>query len=268
MSTYLKNGSQLRSSQYKKLTAVLGHLEGLLPYAQLADDLALPGARPPRVETDPVANSLNLSHNALTTPEGNDDAIDSLRAQLEDLLAKFQTPAIVSATGVTVERVSGKDRRLGKKDEFGRVYAVGRRKESTAQVWIIPTPPSASPDDAVPGQVLVNARPLPDYFGTLPHREVVVRPLVLTSALGSFNVFAIVKGGGSAAQADAVAMGMARALAEWARCEEEEGRFTSTTEHWRDWLNAAKLLKRDPRVVERKKTGQPKARKKNTWVKR
>lgn len=82
----------------------------------------------------------------------------------------------------------------------------------------------------------------------------------------------LVKGGGLAAQSEAVAMGIGRALVEWERSETEiraeKGKVEGTGEEWRDILKKAKLLERDPRMVERKKTGQPKSRKKNAWVKR
>ncbi|ORY87466.1 ribosomal protein S9/S16-domain-containing protein [Leucosporidium creatinivorum] len=262
MATYLRNGTDLKSSQYKKLTSVLSNLEGLLPYAELADQLPSPSS--PSLVVDPVA----ASKGAL---EGQDafrgDSV-SLRAQLEDILARFQQPQAVSSTGIAVDRVVGKDRRLGKKDKEGRVMAVGRRKESGARVWIIPAQGAADAAEQIPGRVLVNSKPLPTYFPLHTHSAAAIQALTLTSSLGSFNVFAIVKGGGIAAQADAVAMGVARALVEWERCEVEAGRIEEATETWRDLLKKAKLIERDPRMVERKKTGQLKARKKFTWVKR
>ncbi|GAA5890496.1 hypothetical protein JCM8208_004892 [Rhodotorula glutinis] len=297
MAAYLRTGAQLKSSQYKRLTAALAGLEGLVPYARVADSLSLDGAldsssSPPALVVDPVA--LAPGRASPSSSSGNDNGGDSaatargepahgLATQLEQLLARFQQPAAVSSTGVALERVSGQARRLGSRDEHERVLAVGRRKESGARVWIVPassaaTSASASGADveatvvdnaAAPlGRVVVNTLPLPAYFSQLPHRDAVVRPLSLTSSLGAFNVFAIVKGGGQAAQAEAVAMGLARALAEWERGEVEAGRRDEGTVSWRDILKRAKLIERDPRVVERKKTGRVKARKMPTWVKR
>ncbi|GJN91240.1 hypothetical protein Rhopal_004258-T1 [Rhodotorula paludigena] len=289
MAAYLRTGAQLKSSQYKRLTSSLAHLEGLLPYARVADSLAAEAAdglaRPPALVTDPVAVATGRAAQGRAAERDDADAAAAaaggergLAPQLEQLLAHFQQPAAVSATGVAVERVVGKARRLGSQDEHQRTYAVGRRKESGARVWIVPAAASSSGtssegaagrDAPAPlGRVLVNTRPLPDYFTQQPHRTAVVLPLSLTSSLGAFNVFAIVKGGGSAAQADAVAMGIARALAEWERCEVEAGRRDEAAVSWRDILKRADLIERDPRVVERKKTGQVKARKKFTWVKR
>ncbi|BGP49033.1 37S ribosomal protein S9, mitochondrial [Rhodotorula kratochvilovae] len=271
MAAYLRTGAQLKSSQYKRLTAALAHLEGLLPYARVADSLAASAASGPAagpaLVVDPVA--------AATGRAPSRDAVrgepsHGLSAQLEALLAHFTQPAAVSSTGVAVERVVGQARRLGAQDAQQRVFAVGRRKESGARVWIVPTSVAAPADaqEAPLGRVLVNTLPLPEYFAQTPHRSVVVHPLALTSALGAFNVFAIVKGGGQAAQADAVAMGVARALAEWERIEIEASRRDEGVASWRDILKRAKLIERDPRVVERKKTGRVKARKMPTWVKR
>ncbi|KAL8280741.1 hypothetical protein RQP46_006745 [Phenoliferia psychrophenolica] len=267
MASYLKTGADLRNAQYKRLTAVLSGLEGLLPYAQLADSLP-PTAPTPALELDPVQR-------ATTHQREKDDSAsagETLQSQLEQLLARFQQPQAFSASGVAIDRVVGQDRRLGKKDPQGRVVAVGRRKESGARVWIVPVPSTpasaASEAEMIPGRVLVNTLPIPDYFHLPAHRAAAIQPLRLTSSLGSFNLFAIAKGGGLAAQADAVAMATARALVEWERCEVEAGRLPEGTDEWRVLLKRAKLLERDPRMVERKKTGQPKARKKNTWVKR
>lgn len=289
MATYLKNGTDLRNSQYKRLTSLLSNLEGLLPYAQLVDQLVSTSPTP-NLDLDPVQRA--------TAPHADQLAHDSreaLQPQLEALLARFQQPQTFSASGVAIDRVAGKDRRLGKKDPLGRVVAVGRRKESSARVWIVPVAPgtpglAGESNEAIPGRVLVNTLPIPTYFTLPPHRAAAIHPLRLTSTLGSFNVFAIAKGGGLAAQADAVAMATARALVEWERCEVEAGKLAEGTDEWRSLLKRgpslcrlarerleadppcfhplAKLLERDPRMVERKKTGQPKARAKNTWVKR
>jgi len=262
MAAYLRTGAQLKSSQYKRLTAALAGLEGLVPYARVADSLSLDGAldassSPPALVVDPVA--LATGRASPSSSSSGDSAGEAARGepahglatQLEQLLARFQQPAAVSSTGVALERVSGQARRLGSRDEHERVLAVGRRKESGARVWIVPASSAATAasaegadveaavvDDAVAplGRVVVNTLPLPTYFSQLPHRDAVVRPLSLTSSLGAFNVFAIVKGGGQAAQAEAVAMGLARALAEWERGEVEAGRRDEGAVSWRDIL--------------------------------
>ncbi|GAA6005471.1 hypothetical protein JCM11491_003653 [Sporobolomyces phaffii] len=268
MSAYLRNGTDLKTSQYKRLTSVLATLEGLLPYAQVADSIPSSDRDVPSLVVDPVA----VGTSRATADQVRADSA-SLRHQLEEILAKFQQAPSVSSTGVTVERVVGKDRRLGTQDAHERTYAVGRRKESSARVWIVPTslstPAGAAADGELPlGRVLVNTLPISTYFSQPTLRNAVIKPLTLTSLLGAFNVFAIVKGGGSNAQADAVAMGLARALAEWERCEVEKGRRAEPEESWRDVLKKAELIERDPRVVERKKHGFVKSRKRPTWVKR
>ncbi|POY73956.1 hypothetical protein BMF94_2999 [Rhodotorula taiwanensis] len=281
MATYLRTGAQLKSSQYKKLTATLANLEGLLPYARVADSLAESDslATPPRLVVDPVARATgrqdgdSAGEPSTSSSPGldSDRPSSSLYAQLDQLLARFQH---VSASGSSaIQRPLGKARRLGERDEFGRVIASGARKEAGARVWILPaasasSPPSSNHDDYPFGRVVVNAKSLPDYFPAAAHREAVVRPMSLVSALGAFNVFAIVKGSGVAAQADAVAVALARALAEWERIEVEEGRRQEGAVAWRDILKRANLLERDPRMVERKKPGHVKARKMPTWVKR
>ncbi|SCV69752.1 BQ2448_1146 [Microbotryum intermedium] len=296
MGVYLRNGTDLRTSEYRRLTGVLAHLEGLLPYAKLADELPPPSTTspqginrsvlPPSLVVNPVAANQALASRSQQKDASSDSAEDpsehqdvdhyrgsatTLSEQLDVLLSRFIAPAVVSATGTTLERVSGAARRLGRMDHHGRVNAVGRRKESTARVWIIPASSAsteASDQAPTPGRILVNSTSLPEYFSVASHRSTVVRPLTLTSSLGVFNVFAIAEGGGIAAQAEAVAMAMARALAEWERCKIEQGELQEGEVTWREILKKANLIDRDPRMVERKKTGQAKARKKFAWVKR
>jgi ribosomal protein S9 len=194
----------------------------------------------PVLQVDPVS-ALKGRSDAKRVEMSKD--MTSLGSQLETLLSHFQQPASVTATGMAVERVSGKERRLGSTDEYGRVRAIGRRKESAARVWLSPSTPAAKEDEeGIPGRVLVNALPLPTYFHYLPHREVVVQPLTLTSSLGAFNIFAIAKGGGLAAQADAVALAIAKALVEWERCQVEAGKLSADKQEWRDILKKGTVL--------------------------
>lgn len=124
-------------------------------------------------------------------------------------------------------------------DEYGRSYTLGKRKESAARVWIIPVKQPAAPK---PGEVqdtssnfgtvdpisiasgktatpvtttkiLINGMPLSTYFPLPADRERVVRPFKLTGLLGAYNVFAIVRGGGTTGQSGAVAHGIAKGLA-------------------------------------------------------
>ncbi|SJX62357.1 related to MRPS9-mitochondrial ribosomal protein, small subunit [Sporisorium reilianum f. sp. reilianum] len=147
-------------------------------------------------------------------------------------------------------------------DAQGRAYAMGRRKESSAQVWII----RAKPDTV--GHVLVNNSPLSEYFTRTAEREAVTWPLKLTSTLGAYNVFALTRGGGKSGQAGAIAHALANAIvAETGHgLDMEDGLVLKR--YVKDVLAKDGVVKRDPRMVERKKTGLAKARKAFTWVKR
>jgi len=126
-----------------------------------------------------------------------------------------------------------------------RIVVVGRRKTSVARVHL--TPGS--------GQITVNKHKLDEYFPIESLRVDVLKPFVVTETLGKYNVTANVEGGGSSGQAGAICLGIARAL-------------TSTGEEVRSILRKKGLLTRDPRMVERKKYGQKKARKRFQFSKR
>ncbi len=104
------------------------------------------------------------------------------------------------------------------------------------------------------GQVLVNQKPLHEYFNPLQRREI-VQAFEASGTAGQYDVWCTVKGGGVSGQAGAVRLGIARAL----ECH---------TPELRPLLSRAGMLTRDSRRVERKKPGQKKARKKFQWVKR
>ena len=129
-------------------------------------------------------------------------------------------------------------------DEFGRSYATGRRKTSVARVWI----------KEGSGQFSVNGKTLANYFLPL-HREECLLPFVVTSTAGLYDVMCTVKGGGMGGQAGAIRHGVTKALLNFSNAH-------------RPALKAAGFITRDSRRVERKKPGQPKARKKFQWVKR
>jgi small subunit ribosomal protein S9 len=103
--------------------------------------------------------------------------------------------------------------------------------------------------------ILVNNLPLNQFFPLPTDRERVTRPLKVAGALGKYNIFAIVRGGGSTGQSGALGHGIAKGIV--AHEQELEVMF-----------RRAKLTRRDPRMVERKKTGLAKARKRYAWVKR
>ncbi|GAB4305086.1 MAG: 30S ribosomal protein S9 [Myxococcota bacterium] len=127
-----------------------------------------------------------------------------------------------------------------------KYYATGRRKEATARVYLI---------DGGAGKILINNRKLEDYFGRLSAQMALKQPLDLTGTLSKFDVDANVVGGGLSGQAEAVRHGIARAL-------------LKVSPEFRSPLKRAGLLTRDPREVERKKYGRPKARKRFQYSKR
>ena len=156
-------------------------------------------------------------------------------------------------------------------DEYGRAYAYGARKTSSARVWVISTEhiTTARMREGKPAppvtEILVNNTPLNEYFRIPVDRERILRPFRLAGLLGAFNVFAIVRGGGTTGQAGAVAHGVAKCLAALVPDVElilRRGTVIgfNQTATCADTL-IAKLVRRDPRMVERKKTGRAKARK-------
>ncbi|PVU95019.1 hypothetical protein BB561_002119 [Smittium simulii] len=106
-----------------------------------------------------------------------------------------------------------------------------------------------------PGLIYVNGKPLSKYFTLQYDRESVIFPLSIVSEIGHYNIWLTVRGGGLTGQAEALSLALARALS-----------IANPSSYSR--LSAAGCLTADPRQVERKKTGQPKARKKFAWVKR
>lgn len=126
-----------------------------------------------------------------------------------------------------------------------RFYATGRRKEATARVWIKPGS----------GKVTINHRDVDEYFRRETLRMLMEQPLGALEALGQFDIYATVRGGGLAGQAGAIRHGLARALV---KADEDN----------RPKLKKLGYLTRDPRRVERKKYGRPGARKRFQYSKR
>lgn len=124
-------------------------------------------------------------------------------------------------------------------------YGTGRRKTSTARVFI----------SLGSGNIVINDRPIDEYFGREVARMIVRQPLELTENANKFDVKVTVKGGGSFGQAGAIRHGLTRALMEY-----DEG--------LRPQLRSAGFVTRDAREVERKKVGLRKARKKPQFSKR
>jgi len=129
-----------------------------------------------------------------------------------------------------------------------RYYATGRRKASSARVYLYPI------GDEAPGMV-VNGKTLDEYFGVTGNGMKATRPLAVTDRSDKYRVVINVAGGGVAGQAQAIGHGLARAL----QTAEPELRAA---------LKKDGLITRDPRVVERKKPGRHKARKRPQFSKR
>ncbi len=125
------------------------------------------------------------------------------------------------------------------------ICTTGRRKSSSARVYLKPGT----------GQIVVNKRPLDQYFGRETARMVVRQPLETTNMLNSVDVVVNVAGGGGSGQAGAIRHGIARALLAY-------------DEAMRSPLRKAGFLTRDAREVERKKIGLHKARKRPQFSKR
>lgn len=149
-------------------------------------------------------------------------------------------------------------------DKFGRTLGVGKRKTSTARAWVVEGT----------GEVLVNGKSLADAFGRVHDRESVVWALKSTARTDKYNVWALVDGGGTTGQAEALAMAVGKALMGHEpalkpalRRGECSFLLASCTDPVLTFALAG-VVTRDPRGVERKKHGHLKARKKPAWVKR
>ena len=127
----------------------------------------------------------------------------------------------------------------------GQSYGTGRRKTSTARVFMRPGQ----------GLIVVNKNPLDEYFGRETARMIVRQPLEVVEAIDKFDFTVTVRGGGGSGQAGAIRHGIARALVDY-------------DETFRAPLRQAGFLTRDAREVERKKVGLRKARKRPQYSKR
>jgi len=122
---------------------------------------------------------------------------------------------------------------------------LGRRKTSVARIYM----------SNGTGNVTVNGRDFKEYFPTMPLQYRIRQPFMLTETEGKYDVKVVVKGGGITGQIEAVRLAISRALVE-------------IDAEMKPLLKVEGLLTRDPRMVERKKPGQPKARKKFQFSKR
>ena len=126
-----------------------------------------------------------------------------------------------------------------------RYYATGRRKTSVARVWLTPGE----------GSVKINKRSIDDYLKRETAKMIIRQPLELTETLGKFDIYVNVRGGGISGQAGAIKHGISRAL-------------LAVNPDFRPLLKKPGFPTRDSRVKERKKSGQPGARKRFQYSKR
>jgi small subunit ribosomal protein S9 len=126
-----------------------------------------------------------------------------------------------------------------------KFYATGKRKTSVARVWMKPGS----------GSIVVNQKPIDEYFGRETSKMVVHQPLELTGNVGKFDIFVSVCGGGPSGQAGAIKHGITKALME------ADGSL-------RDALKKAGFITRDSRIKERKKYGKRSARRSFQFSKR
>ncbi|RVV99562.1 30S ribosomal protein S9 [Mesobaculum littorinae] len=131
------------------------------------------------------------------------------------------------------------------RDDLGRSYATGKRKDAVARVWIKPGS----------GKVTVNGKEVTAYFARPVLQMILKQPFQIANVEGQFDVVATVKGGGLSGQAGAVKHGISKALQLY-------------DPSLRSPLKAAGFLTRDSRVVERKKYGRAKARRSFQFSKR
>ena len=126
-----------------------------------------------------------------------------------------------------------------------RHYATGKRKTAVARVWLMPGD----------GNITINKRHIDEYLKRETAKMVIRQPLELTETLGKYDVYVNVRGGGISGQAGAIKHGISKALLE-------------ANPDFRPLLKKSGFLTRDSRVKERKKYGQPGARKRFQYSKR
>lgn len=160
----------------------------------------------------------------------------------EEITSLEDLASVASGTEAVVEMAAPRE---PVRDELGRSYATGKRKDAVARVWIKPGS----------GKVVVNGKDQDAYFARPVLRLILRQPMQIAGVEGQFDVFATVKGGGLTGQAGAVKHGISKALQLY-------------DPSLRGALKAAGFLTRDSRVVERKKFGRAKARKSFQFSKR
>ena len=157
---------------------------------------------------------------------------------LNDLGEAASALPVVAEEVVTIERVAVRD-------NLGRAYATGKRKDAVARVWIKPGS----------GKVVVNGKEMISYFARPVLQMILRQPFTVAGVEGQFDVTATVKGGGLSGQAGAIRHGISKALSLY-------------DSSFRPALKKVGYITRDSRVVERKKPGLAKARRSYQFSKR
>lgn len=160
--------------------------------------------------------------------------------QLKDVVKETAAPADPQVLNTAPEAPSEPVR-----DQYGRAYATGKRKDAIARVWV----------KAGSGKVTVNGKVMSEYFARPVLQMILRQPFDVAGVAGQYDVVATVKGGGLSGQAGAVKHGISKAL----QLHEPSLRAA---------LKASGFLTRDSRVVERKKYGKAKARRSFQFSKR
>jgi small subunit ribosomal protein S9 len=203
--------------------------------AQAASEETTPEQAAPEQPEEPPARPTAPRRGAQTF-----EGLGSLRQAMATATQPAPTPSAPTAAMAAVpEDVQPR------RDEFGRSYATGKRKNAIARVWIKPGN----------GKIEVNGRDSPIYFARPVLRMLLNQPFVVTDRLGQFDVWCTVKGGGLSGQAGAVRHGISKALTYY------EPTLRPTLKH-------GGFLTRDSRIVERKKYGKAKARRSFQFSKR
>jgi len=160
----------------------------------------------------------------------------------EEIKSLGDLEAVTGGSEAVVEMTAPRE---PKRDDLGRSYATGKRKDAVARVWIKPGS----------GKVVVNGKELNAYFARPVLQMILRQPFEVAGVEDQFDVQATVKGGGLSGQAGAVKHGISKALQLF-------------DPNLRSALKAAGFLTRDSRVVERKKFGRRKARRSFQFSKR
>lgn len=171
---------------------------------------------------------------------------ENTATDLKDLKQVTEGEAAPAADAKQQAAATEAPKREPKRDDLGRSYGTGRRKDAAvARVWIMPGK----------GKIIINGKDQTEYLRRGTHQLIINQPFLVANRVNEFDVMCTVKGGGLSGQAGAIRHGISRALVNY---EPET----------RDSLKKAGLLTRDSRAVERKKIGKHKARRSKQWAKR